>query len=160
MYADASQSKRSGVVVRVFSVGVLCLVLCCSPTLLLAQERSSRSQVEALAEIAEETESLPLTTAQEQARQLARVLVETSGGAPAAGKRTPLGVLLDRPVQPGTRVIVPIFAMQGVEGRIVSSEQTFASPVEDEGATVREDARRPLFIPASTTAIAVEVLVE
>jgi hypothetical protein len=135
-------------------------MLCCVPTVLLAQERSSRSQVEALADLSEETEALPLTTAQEQARQLATVLVETPGSRRAAGKRTPLGVVLDQPVQPGTRVIVPIFAVPGVEGHIVSSEQTFASPVEDEGATVREDARRPLFIPASKTAIAVEVLVE
>jgi len=160
MGVNTSQSKRCCVAVRVFSVGVLCLVLCCSPILLLAQERSSRAQVEALAEISEETESLPLTTAQEQARQLATVLIERREATPAAGKRTPLGVVFDQPVQLGRRVVVPIFAVQSVQGRIVSGEQTFASPVEDEGATVKEDARRPLFLPASTAAIAVEVLVE
>jgi hypothetical protein len=160
MYVNTSQSQRRCVAVGALSVGVLWLALCCSSTLLLAQERSRRSQVEALAAISEETESLPLTTAQEQARQLATVLVETPGATPATGKRTPLGVVFDQPVQPGTRVIVPIFAVQGVEGRIVSGEQTFASPVEEDGATVTEDARRPLFLPASKTAIAVEILVE
>jgi hypothetical protein len=160
MYVNTSQSKRRCVAVGALSVGVLWLALCCSATLLLAQERGRRSQVEALADISEETESLPLTTAQEQARQLATVLVETRRTPPAAGKRTPLGVVFDQPVQLGNRVIVPIFSVQSVEGRIVSGEQTFASPVEDAGATVTEDAWRPLFLPASKAAIAVEILVE
>jgi hypothetical protein len=160
MYINTSQSNRRYAAVGALSVGVLWLALCGSSTLLLAQERGRRSQVEALTDISEEAESLPLTTAQEHARQLATVLVESPGATPATAKRMSLGVVLDQPVQPGRRVIVPIFAVQGVEGRIVSGEQTFASPVEDEGGTVREDARRPLFIPASTTAIAVEVLVE
>jgi hypothetical protein len=63
-------------------------------------------------------------------------------------------------MRPGTRVILPIFTGPGVEGRLVSGEQTFVSPVEEEGAIVAEDARRPLFLPAAKAALAFELLVE
>jgi hypothetical protein len=118
------------------------------------------SPVEALVETSDTAESLPLTTAQEQARQLATVLVGRSATAPASGRRTPLGVITDQPLRPGTRVILPIFTGQGIEGRLVSGEQTFTSPVEDDGATVEEDARRPLFLPAAKSTLSFELLVE
>jgi hypothetical protein len=117
--------------------------------------------VEALVEPSDTAESLPLTTAQEQARRLATVLVGgKSHTAPAAERRTLLGVITDQPLRPGTRVILPIFTGQGIEGRLVSGEQTFTSPVEDEGATVEEDARRPLFLPAAKSTLSFELLVE
>jgi hypothetical protein len=119
------------------------------------------SQVEALTETSDTAESLPLTTAQEQARQLATVLV---GGqpraAPTAERRTLFGVITDQPLRPGTRVILPIFTGQGIEGRLVSGEQTFTSPVEEEGTTAQEDARRPLFLPAAKSTLSFELLVE
>jgi hypothetical protein len=160
MYANTSRPKTRRVCVRVFLVGVLWLAILGLPGRLLAQASSARSQLEALMETPEEAASLPLTTAQEQARQLATVLVETQGAAATAAKRTPLGVVIDQAVQPGTRVILPLFTLWGLEVRLVSGEQTLASPVEDDGETVAEDARRPLFIPASKTAFAVDMLVK
>jgi hypothetical protein len=105
-------------------------------------------------------ESLPLTAAQEQARQLATALEGTQEVAPATVKRTPLEIVFDRAVRLGTRVVLPVFTAWGIEGRVVSGEQTLASPVEDDGATEEEDARRPLFVPASKTSLAFEVLVK
>jgi hypothetical protein len=144
--------------VRVFAVGILWLALCCSPSLLLAQMTGSRAQAKALAVTSEEKESLPLTTAQKQAQQLATGLAETQGVAPTVARRTPLEVVFDRAARLGTRLVLPLFTAWGIEGRIVSGEQTLASPVEGEGATVVEDARRPLFVPASTTSLAFEVV--
>jgi hypothetical protein len=160
MYANASRPKQRCVTVRVVLVGVLWLVLFGLPGLLLAQERGARSQLEALMETPEEAASLPLTTAQEQARQLATVLVATQGSAATTARRTPLGVVTDQALQPGTRVILPLFDLGDIEVRLVSGEQTMASPVADDGETEAEDARRPLFIPASKSAFAVEMLVK
>jgi hypothetical protein len=160
MYANASRPKKRCVSAGVFPVGVLWLVLFGWPGLLLAQDVGARSQLEALMETPEEAASLPLTTAQEQARQLATGLVETPGSATPAARHTPLAVVIDQAMQPGTRVILPLLILWGLEVRLVSGEQTLASPVEDDGETVEEDARRPLFIPASKTAVAVEMLVK
>jgi hypothetical protein len=130
------------------------------PDLLLAQGVGARSQLEALMETPEEAASLPLTTAQEQARQLATVLVETQSSAATTARRTPLGVVPDRAVRLGTRVVQPLFTLWDLEVWLVGGEQTIASPVADDGETVEEDAQRPLFIPASKAAVAVEMLVK
>jgi hypothetical protein len=158
MYLNTSQPRGPGVSVYVVAVALLWLALYCSPGLLLAQTTSSRTPGEAVAATAEEMESPPLTTAQEQARQLATALGETQSVAPATAKRTPLEVVFDRAVRLGTRAVLPIFTAWSMEGRIVSGEQTLASPVEDDQITEEEDARRPLFVPASTTSLAVEVV--
>jgi hypothetical protein len=160
MYLNTSQPRGPGVSVCVVSVALLWLALYCSPGLLLAQTTGSNAPGQAVAATAEEMESLPLTTAQEQARQLATALGKTQGVAPATAKRTPLEVVFDRAVRLGTRAVLPVFTAWGMEGRIVSGEQTLASPVEDGGTTEEEDARRTLFVPASTTSLAFEVLVE
>lgn len=160
MYANASGPKQRRVAVCVVPVGVLWLVLLGLPDFLLAQGSGARSQLEALMATPEETTSLPLTTAQEQARQLATVLVETQGSAATTARRTPLGVVTDQAIQPGTRVILPLFTLGDIEVRLVSGEQTLASPVADDGETVEEDAQRPSFIPASKAALAVEMLVK
>lgn len=157
MSANASQSTRCCVSMRVFFVGAVVLLLCL-PSLLLAQAAGNRSQIEALIATADEAESLPLTTAQGQARQLATVLLETQSTSSTTAKRTPLGIITEQAVYPGMRVILPLFTWQSVEARLVSGEQTFASPVDGAGATETADARRPLFIPASNAAIALEVL--
>lgn len=68
--------------------------------------------------------------------------------------------MTEQVMRPGTRVILPLFTTRSIEGRLVSAEQTLASPVEDDGATVNGEARRPLFVPASNTALALEILVE
>jgi hypothetical protein len=147
--------------VYVIPLTVLWFFLVALPGPLLAQRRDAGSRVEALVETSDTAESLPLTTAQEQARQLATVLVEQRQTAPASERRTPLGVITDQSMRPGTRVILPVFTGPGVEGRLVSGEQTFASPVEDgEDAVVVEDAQRPLFLPAAKAALGFELLVE
>jgi hypothetical protein len=161
MDANTSRPKVCRISLCVIPLTVLWLFLAGWPALLLAQTAGTDSQVEALVETPDTAESLPLTTAQEQARQLATVLVGgKSHTAPAAERRTLLGVITAQPLRPGTRVILPIFTGQGVEGRLVSGEQTFTSPVEEEGTTVQEDARRPLFLPAAKTALSFELLVE
>jgi hypothetical protein len=160
MCTNASWPKKRCVSVRVVPVGVLWLVLLGWPGLLLAQDVSARSQLEALMETPEEAVSLPLTTAQEQARQLATVLVDPQGSTAATPRRTPLGVVTDQAIQPGARVVLPLFPLWDIEVRLVSGEQTLASPVADDGETVEEDAQRPLFIPASKGAFAVEMLVK
>jgi hypothetical protein len=160
MEANTSRSEVRHIPLRVISLTVLWLFLVGLPGPLLAQMAGAGSQVEALIETSDAAESLPLTTAQKQARQLATVLAEKPVTAPASERRAPLGVITDQGMRPGTRVIVPIFTGPGMEGRLVSGEQTFASPVEEEGAIVAEDARRPLFLPAAKAALAFELLVE
>ena len=160
MEANTSRSKVCHIPLGVIPLTVLWLFLAGLPGPLLAQMPDAGSRVEALVETSDTAESLPLTTAQEQARQLATVLGERPQTAPASERRTLLGVITDQTMRPGTRVILPIFTGPGIEGRLVSGEQTFASPVEEEDAVVAEDARRPLFLPAAKAALAFELLVE
>jgi hypothetical protein len=145
---------------RVIPLTILWLFLAGLPDPLLAQVPGAGSRVEALVETSDTAESLPLTTAQEQARQLATVLAERPRTAHASERRTLFGVITDQAMRPGTRVILPIFTGPGIEGRLVSGELTFISPVAEEGTTVAEDARRPLFLPAAKAALAFELLVE
>ena len=159
MDANTSRPEVHRIYLCGISLTVLWLFLAGWPGPLLAQRSGAGSQVEALIETSDAGESLPLPTAQEQARQLATVLVGAPDAAPASERRTPLGVVAEQPLRPGTRVILPIYTGPGIEGRVVSGEQTFASPVE-EGTTVAEDAQRPLFLPASKAALAFELLVE
>lgn len=160
MYTNTSLFTMCRIHVRVIPLTALLLTLLHLPAPLLAQRTGGSSQIEALVESSDDAPSLPLTTAQEQAKQLATVLIATQEAAPSAKRSSLLGVVTDQAMRPGTRVVLPLFTAQGIEGRLVSAEQTFASPVEDDGVTVTVDARRPLFLPASNTALAFEILVE
>ena len=159
MDANPSRSEVYRLHLCGVSLIVLWLFLAGWPGPLLAQVPDAGSQVEALVGMSDAAESLPLTTAQEQARQLATALAGTPDAAPTSKRRTLLGIVTEQPVRLGTRVVLPLLTGPGVEGRLVSGEQTFASPVE-EGVTVAEDAQRPLFLPAAKAAVAVELLVE
>jgi hypothetical protein len=159
MEANPSRSGVHYIHLRGISLAVLWLLLAGWSGSLLAQAPGAGSQVEALIETPDAAESLPLTTAQEQARQLATALAGTPDAASTAKRRALLGVVTEQPIRLGTRVILPLVTGPGIEGRLVSGEQTFASPVE-EGVTVAEDAQRPLFLPAAKAAVAVELLVE
>jgi hypothetical protein len=144
-------SSRAAFLVSRF---VLLLVL---PALVLLHTPLVLAQTTSSADSADSQDAPPLTTAQEQARQLATALTG-KGEATVFPENLPaLGILADRTMHLGKRLVIPLFAWHGVEIRFVGGEQTFASPVDEAAATAPEEAGRPLFLPASQTAVGVEV---
>jgi hypothetical protein len=145
----ASGLWRAACLVRRFVLLVLPALVMLHASLALAQTASS-------ANTADSQDAPPLTTAQEQARQLATALTGKGEATVFPENLQALGILADQTMHLGKRLVIPLFAWHGVEIRFVGGEQTFASPVDEAAATVPEDAGRPLFLPASQTAVGVE----
>jgi hypothetical protein len=118
-------------------------------SLVLAQTPSS-------ADTADSQDVPPLTTGQEQARQLATALTGKREATVLPENLQALGLLADRTMHLGKRLVIPLFTWHGIEIRFVGGEQTFASPVAEAATTAPEDTGRPLFLPAAPTAVGVE----
>jgi hypothetical protein len=132
---------------------VLLLVL---PALVLLYQPLVLAQTTAPAGTADSQDAPPLTKAQEQARQLATALTDKRETTIGPENLPALGILADQTMHLGKRLVIPLFAWQGIEIRFVGGEQTFASPVDEASDTAPEDAGRPLFLPASQAAVGVE----
>jgi hypothetical protein len=105
-------------------------------------------------------ESLSLTPAREQARQLAITLRNEREFYSATAATVPLGLVVQPPSAPRQRPVVTLFVIQGVEGRVVGGQYTLLSPVAQTSSEAEADAQRPMFVPATQAAIATEVLFE
>jgi hypothetical protein len=150
---DAGVGRVSPIV-----IGLICL-WCCT-VLLPGQVSLARAQTSPRPETVDGNESQPLTAAQEKARQLAVALHnERESRAETAAAASP-GIVVEQPPAPGQRPVVPLFAAKGIEGRLVGGQQTLASPVTEISAGAAADANRPMFMPATQAAVAVEVLFE
>jgi hypothetical protein len=160
MDARASQVQDHSLVARVIPVIVGLALLWGGAALLMGRVSLAAAQPGPSLETHNDEEAQPLTPAQQEARQLAMILSnkpESQRGATAANSAS---ITVDQPLRLGSRSVMPLFALQGVEGRLVGGQQTFASPVEQVSPSVAEDANRPLFVPATQAVIAVDILVE
>jgi hypothetical protein len=75
-----------------------------------------------------------------------------------AEKIPALGIIVEQSTRLGQRTVIRLFVWGNIEVQLVGGEQTFASPVDETVVTVSEAAGRPVFLPASPTAVAVEAL--
>jgi hypothetical protein len=73
---------------------------------------------------------------------------------------TPLEITVEQPLALGQRPVLPLFATEHVEGRLVGGQQTLISPVAQTSTGAAADANRPMFMPATEAAVAVEMLFE
>ena len=153
MVADPVRSRSSALVGHI----LLLLVL---PALVTIRGPSVAAQTATPAGPADSQDASSLTAAQEEARQLATALTGKRKSAGGAEKISPLSVIADQTMRLGKRVVLRRFAWKNVDVRLVGGEQTFASPVDEASATASEDAGRPVFLPASQAAVAIEVLGE
>jgi hypothetical protein len=132
---------------------VLLLVL---PALVMLHEPLVLAQTTSSAGTADSQDAPPLTTAQEQARQLATALTGTREASVVPENLPALGILADQARRLGRRLVIPLFAWHGIEIRFVGGEQTFASPVDEASAAAPEEAGRPSFPPATQATVGVE----
>lgn len=125
-----------------------------------AEERASAAAARnAPGEVAAyEDELLPLTEAQQAAKQLAATL-ENERASTAATPVGPAAIPLTAPDFHEQRFMIKLYASDNVEVRVISGRQTFASPV-DMQAVDEADARRPMLLHAEDGAIAIDVLLE
>ena len=136
------------------------MVIGCCTALLLGYASLVQAQIPLRLELLASQETVPLTAAQKEAKQLATALAGTPTPQADTSKAGPLTVILEQPLSPGQRPMVPVFFVGSMEGRFVGGQQTLASPVAPEPSHTVEDANRPMFIPASQAAVAVELLIE
>jgi hypothetical protein len=103
----------------------------------------------------------PLTTAQQEARALATVLIGQKGSAttPPPIPATPLELFSEQVLRPGKRLVVILGTWQGGQVRLVSGQQTFVSPI-DATLPILTKHRLPPLEPGEDTAVAIEVLAE
>ena len=103
----------------------------------------------------------PLTTAQQEARALATVLIGKKEGTttslPIAA--TPLVFFSEQSLRPGKRLVVILGTWKRGQVRLVSGQQTFASPV-NATLPILIKHRLPPLDPRDDTAVAIEVLAE
>jgi hypothetical protein len=103
-------------------------------------------------------EFAPLTVPQQKARQLATILIGKRETPIAPTQKTPLRVIAEQAMRLGKRTIIPLFVLSHLEGRLVGGRQTFAFSLDRISSVAKEDARRPLFLPASQAIMALEVV--
>ena len=121
----------------------------------LAQVSASDTSLPTLQDVSDPEDLSSLTEAQQKAQQLATMLIGKRKSSPVAAQRPLLKVMVG---QTG-RFSIPLFKVAHFEGRFVGGPWTFISPVDYAPSSVQEDARRPLFIPASEEALmALEIL--
>jgi hypothetical protein len=140
------------------ALAVVCFLFSVFPASVTAQLPASPSPSSTLVDVPESEELLSLTTAQQKAKQLATILIGKRETSTISTKKTPLGMIAEQTMHLGRRVALPLFVSSHLEGRVVGGRQTFVSPVDNASATAKEDARRPLFLSASETIIAVEIV--
>ena len=107
----------------------------------------------------EEGEPLPLTTAQQEARALATVLIGKKSSTTVPLPSTPLEHITEQSLRPGKRLVIVLKSWHGGQLRLVSGQQTFASPID---VTLPVLIKHDLPPPKSgdDTALALEVLAE
>jgi hypothetical protein len=160
MMYDTTWRTQLSCVTRLASFGALLfLLLGILPPDVPAQVATRTNAAAPVLDAVDREELSSLTTAQQQARQLATVLIGAREPSTIATPKTPLEVITEQTMRLGNRAIVPLFVSSGLEGRLVGGRQTFTSPVDYGPSTAKNDARRPLFIPASEEAMmALEIL--
>jgi hypothetical protein len=126
------------------------------PTLVILHAPLALAQTPSSTNTADSQDAPPLTTAQEQARQLATALTGTRETGVFPENLPALGILADQTMRLGKRLVLPLFAWHGIEIRFVGGEQTFASPVDEASTTAPAETGRPSFLPAAQTAVGVE----
>lgn len=148
-----------GVVCCVVSGSCFVLALTCLPGTVAAQ--ASADVPLASQDFPDADELPPLTTAQQEARDLATVLIGKKGSTttslPIA--TTPLALFSEQSLRPGKRLVVILGSWKGGQVRLVSGQQTFASPV-DATLPILTKHRLPPLDPGEDTAVAIEVLAE
>lgn len=157
--------RRAGLIRRVLMVRrawytTLAVLGVWSSVSLLSGVPMVRAQARSLSESGEPQDSLPLTQAQEEARQLAIALTNERDSGGRAASAIPLSITVEPALAPGQRPVLPLFQAVGMEGRLLGGQQTLASPVEATSANTVDDANRPLFVPATEAAVAVDLLFE
>lgn len=147
-----------GRVRRIFLVMLSVLLLCTLPIGVSAQEQATASRTESEPTGLGGDGSETLTPAQREAQSLAAALGGGREARRTAPIQVPLAIVPDQVLQPGKRLIVTLLTTSHLEARLIGGVQTFASPVEPTAATARREARRPLFLPAEQSAVALQIL--
>ena len=141
-----------------FLRAVLLLLLWCLPG--AATEPSPPEAQLPLQEAFYDDELPPLTAAQQEARQLATVLIGKKQPVTTATiPKTPFVLLAEQSLRPGKRLVIVLFTWRHGQTRLVSGQQTFVSPI-DEVASISAGARRSIPAHMADIALAVEVLVD
>jgi hypothetical protein len=140
------------------ALAVVCFLLSVFPASVTAQIPASPSASSTFVDMPESEEFLSLTTAQQKAKQLATILIGKRETSTISTQKTPLGIIAEQTMHLGRRIVLPLFVASHLEGRLTGGRQTFVSPVDNASTTAKEDARRPLFLSASETIIAVEIV--
>jgi hypothetical protein len=158
MYSRHCRPRASYDILRATSLVSRFILLLVLPALVMLHEPLVMAQTTSSVGTADSQDAPSLTTAQEQARQLATALTTGKREATVVPENLPaLGLLADQTMRLGKRLVIPLFAWHGIEIRFVGGEQTFASPVDEASTTAPEDTGRPSFLPASQAAMGVEV---
>lgn len=142
---------------------VVCMVAGATPVL-LCLPRTVRAQAShappSLSQgFNEEEEPVPLTPAQQEARALATVLIGKKSTTTVPLPSTPLEHFTEQSLRPGKRLVIVLKTWHGGQLRLVSGQQTFASPID---VTLPILIKHDLPPPESgdDTALALEVLAE